>query len=253
MPNRFRTQTSFAWILVFLCGQPVLGFSAPKPKYGPEATPLSLAPEYFQGHPAPHFWQLIPYYTGQRDGAACSVASVTLILNAARAHQKLSADTPLITQDDVLKNAKSRAWKNWLTQGGRGVGLDFMAEAIQEAAERLEIPTASIRTVHIDNTLEESRKKLHAALVESETPQGAFLVVNFLQGTLTGDAPVGHYSPVGAYDAEKKKVLILDPDRSWYEPYWVSEEALLQAMATWDRTESKFRGFVQIQMRKQTP
>ena len=34
----------------------------------------------------------------------------------------------------------------------------------------------------------------------------------------------------GAYDGKNRRVLILDVDRYWYSPYWVSDEDLLAAM-----------------------
>ena len=38
----------------------------------------------------------------------------------------------------------------------------------------------------------------------------------------------------------------MEPDREWYEPYWVSDERLLQAMATIDGETGKSRGYVRI-------
>ena len=60
------------------------------------------------------------------------------------------------------------------------------------------------------------------------------LVANFLQSVYTGDAPVGHVSPVGAYDAKRARVLVFDVDRKWYEPYWVPEKAFVEGLATAD-------------------
>ena len=40
-----------------------------------------------------------------------------------------------------------------------------------------------------------------------------------------------HISPIGAYDKTHMRVLIMDVDREWYEPYWVSDERLLLAMS----------------------
>ena len=43
--------------------------------------------------------------------------------------------------------------------------------------------------------------------------------------------PFPHVSAIGAYDAAKKRVLLFDVDREWYEPYWVPDVELLTAMA----------------------
>lgn len=75
-----------------------------------------------------------------------------------------------------------------------------------------------------------------------------FIVVNFDQGFFTSGTGVGHFSPIGAYDAAKKRVLILDPDRQWHQPYWVSEDLLLKAMATKDSSGKHYRGYLWIKI-----
>jgi hypothetical protein len=74
------------------------------------------------------------------------------------------------------------------------------------------------------------------------------MLVNFLQSVATGDpqGAIGHIAPVGAYDAKTQRVLLLDPDRQWYEPYWVPDKLLLLAMATTDKTSARGRGYVWV-------
>jgi hypothetical protein len=222
----------------------------PKPKYGLDATPLSISHEYFRTHPANHFWQFIPYYSAQRDGAACSVATVSMLVNAARAGAglKLNADDPLITQDILLKKIKNDAWKDWLTKGGHGVSLDEVGPITEESLKSVGLEPTRIEVVHTNDLTEKTKRKLHQALVDSEKPNGPYLLANFIQRAYTGDADIGHFAPIGAYDAEKKKVLILDPDREWYEPYWVSEDTFLKGMATLDIGKLKHRGYITISL-----
>jgi hypothetical protein len=221
-----------------------------KPKYGPEATPLSLSHDYFRTNPASHFWQLIPYYSAQRDGAACSVATVTMLVNAAQAATgaKLTADAPLISQESLLKKTKNDAWKDWLSKGGHGVSLDEVGPVAEESLKSIGLVPTQIEIVHTNDLTEKTKNKLHQALVESEKPNGPFILANFIQGTFTGDTNVGHFAPIGAYDAEKKRVLILDPDREWYEPYWVSEETFLKGMNTLDFGKLKHRGYIIVRL-----
>ena len=53
-----------------------------------------------------------------------------------------------------------------------------------------------------------------------------------MQDDLTGarGGPYAHISPIGAYDSVTRRVLILDVDRGWYSPYWVSDKDLLAAI-----------------------
>ena len=88
----------------------LLGFSAlgetstrDKSKYGPEAALLSRSHEYIQKNPAPDYWALSPYYVGQQTDSACSLAVATMIVNAARAAEKLKASEELVTQPTLLR------------------------------------------------------------------------------------------------------------------------------------------------------
>ena len=85
-------------------------------------------------------------------------------------------------------------------------------------------------------------------MIENEKSPNDFIVANFNQKVFTVDTDAGHIAPVGAYDAEKRRVLILDPDREWYEPYWVSEERFIEGMNTKDSENNQFRGYLVIQL-----
>jgi hypothetical protein len=86
---------------------------------------------------------------------------------------------------------------------------------------------------------------LHEALLQSEKDQ-VFIIANFNQVFFSGTLGGGHFAPIGAYDAEKKRVLIMDPDREFFEPYWVSEQLLLKSMATRDDETQVYRGYMII-------
>ena len=62
---------------------------------------------------------------------------------------------------------------------------------------------------------------------------------------LTGD-PEGpaHVATVGAYDEKSRSVLVLDPDREWYEPYWTSVDALFEAIADPSSDSEKKAGWI---------
>ncbi len=219
---------------------------APKPKYGPEAVPLSISHEFFKGHDAPGFWAMIPYYLPQQNGGSCSVATVAMLVNAARAGQKLKASDPLATEKDLLEKVNQGAWKKSLWLNWRGVTLDEIQPLVEASLKAYGVSPLKVEVVHVNEISDLSRKNLHEALVSTGKSARSFILVNFLQSVYTADADVGHFAPVGAYDAEKKRVLIMDPDRDYYEPYWVSEETLLRGMATQDKQYKKNRGYVWI-------
>ncbi|MFL5812201.1 MAG: phytochelatin synthase family protein [Bdellovibrionia bacterium] len=219
-----------------------------KPKYGPMANVLSQSHDYFKSAPAPDFWALIPYYAAQMDESACSVASVTMITNGARVGKKLTADDELVTQQAIAEKVLHKAWHKGMMKKAMGysTNLDELGEIAREAFEKYGIHVKSVEVVHADAIDEKTKAKLHEALVENEKSAHDFILLNFNQKVFTGDAEVGHISPIGAYDEKNHKVLVMDPDRKWYEPYWVSEETLLMGMATKDSSTQRNRGFVWI-------
>jgi hypothetical protein len=73
-------------------------------------------------------------------------------------------------------------------------------------------------------------EQLRELLAENEQSSADVIVGVFDQGVLTGDVNIGHVSPIAAYDQRNKRVLVMDVDREWYVPYWVSDELLLEAM-----------------------
>lgn len=173
-----------------------------------------------------------------------------MIVNAARMGRKLSAEDELATQQGVLKRVNNDIWNNGLGANGHGVALDQLKPLVEESLKAYGVNEFSVTVVHADDESEKTKAALHHALVENEKAANNFMIINFIQGVYTGDAQVGHIAPIAAYDAKRKRVLVMDPDRQWYEPYWVSEEMLLKGMATQDKESGHSRGYLLIEVRK---
>jgi len=71
-----------------------------------------------------------------------------------------------------------------------------------------------------------------------------FLVVNFERKAMGQAGKTGHFSPVGAYNEQENKFLVLEVAIFKYPVYWVDAELLWKAMSTQDRVSQKNRGFV---------
>jgi hypothetical protein len=229
-----------------------------KPKYGPQATPLTNSHEYLEKNKAPDYWALSPYYVSQIDDSACSVASVSAVVNAARAalglSKKLTSDDELATQKGLLARVKTPDWNGglWgkLTSVTHGVPLDHLGKIVQDSLAAYGVAGATVTTVHVKDTSQQSLKELEQVLLENEKSAYDFIILNFNQAIYTGDAEVGHISPLGAYDAANHRALVMDVDRQWYEPYWVSSETLLAGMATRDKSASQNRGYIWVKLAK---
>ncbi len=214
------------------------------PKYGPAgepyATPLWQSHEYFHSakHPAPDFWKLITHYTGQADSLSCSVAAAVMVLNAIdRTRADLRASDANFQQAGLIGDVKAAHWKERVTgegwKGRVGLTLAELEEVVSQALATYGIKgwTTSIRS--FKDAAPQSLDELRAILEANEASADDFVILHFLQDRLTNDpgGPYAHISPVGAYDAASGQVLLLDVDREYYGPYWVSVERLLNALS----------------------
>lgn len=222
--------------------------SAPKPKYGPAATVISKSHDYIRRAPAPDYWALSPYYAAQMNERACSLASATMVVNAARVSKKLTSDDELATQTGLLARVKSELWNSAVGEGGKGVTLAQLGPLVEQSLKVYGFDDVTVEVVHANDKSKATAAKLRRALAENERSANDFIIANFVQGVFTGDANVGHIAPIAAYDAAKRRVLVMDPDRQWYEPYWVSEKTLLEGMATLDGVSEKYRGYVWVKL-----
>jgi hypothetical protein len=228
------------------------------PKYGPAAVRLQDDRAYVRENAAPDFWTLMPYYLPQLTGSSCSVASVAMLMNALRAGLPLAADDKLVTEAELLERAADEAWKKAAAENGDGVSLDQLGALIERSLGAYGLGAYGVEVVHVDSPSDAMLARLRALLVANESSPDDFVLINFIQSTFTGDPEgnVGHIAPVAAYDAERRRVLVFDPDRTWYEPYWVADRTVLEAMATRDdqapqgaATKRIFRGWVHVRRR----
>lgn len=223
----------------------------PKPKYVSSTIPLSQDHAYFMNAKTTDYWLIAPYSVPQHNLKACSAASILAVVNAIRPDHHKTSDAKNFLLDDLFKI--SPALKAAVDEKkGKGQSLDelhknlgFLTKLDGNATYvvdkyRFNGPDAKVAL--------DGLKKL---LAENEANPNNFIIANFLQGALTGDPEgPGHISPIGAYDAEKDRVLVMDVDREYYEPYWVSTETLMKGMNEVDGTAKKARGLVVISRTK---
>lgn len=222
------------WIALFLLSATFSAAIAAeaRPKYGPKATPLINDHQYFRRAVAVDFWRLMPFYVPQSNNYACSVASIAIVFNAAIKGRAGITDTERnITQGMLLESIREVPLRELVSkeglQGRHGITLDELRIAVEQTARsqgvRAHVTAHSFR----NRSLEEFREILRA----NEENAADFLLVHFVQDDLTGagGGPYAHISPIGAYDGATRRVLILDVDREWYSPYWVSDRDLLAA------------------------
>lgn len=236
-------KTLFFTITILL---PPLSFALtakPQAKYVPQVTPILASHQYFRSHPAASFWKLMPYYVTQNTDSACSLATAVMIVNAAQA----GSNHTLATQTELIKRVHDKAWAQGVKENGMGASLDQLKVYLKEALHAYGIRHFTITLVHTSNRSPKTALALHRALQQANNGH-SFMIANFQHKLFTGAESVGHFSPIGAYDEGKKRVLIMDPYRKLYEPYWVPEDLLLKAMVTRDKEADKYRGYLIVQL-----
>jgi hypothetical protein len=222
----------------------------PGPKYGPGVRALSLDAEPLRRNASPDFWNLIPYYVPQQDSRSCSAASFVMMLNAFDVSKgERRAEDRLIDQKAFLKLMQD--WKPIERFFGRlipgkTISLEEFGGIATEALKRRGYTQLKVEVIHAEG--QGWRERVEAALKANESSAKDLILANFLQSELTGDpeGKVGHVAPVGAYDSRSGRVLILDPDREYYEPYWVTLGTFLKGLETRDSDAGRNRGILWI-------
>ncbi|WP_448207438.1 phytochelatin synthase family protein [Azospirillum sp. sgz302134] len=248
-------------VLFALCAALALPASAPfhpawaqdaltldtKPKFGPDAVPMTVDRDYLRRAEAPDFWALMPYYVPQQTGSACSVASVAMMINALRGLPTLASER-VVTQNRVLNEVDDDLWKTASAENGDGVSFTDFEGYVRRAVAAFGLD-ADVEVFRARDTSPQTLAELRRILTENERSSRDIILLAYDQGTLTGDAMVGHIAPLGAYDATTRRVLIMDVDRAWYVPYWSSDEKLLEAMAKPDRADPLGSGLIRVRLR----
>ena len=218
-------------------------------KYASWVSLLRDDSSYLRTAPAPAYWALAPYYIGQYTESACSLASAVMVVNAARPALLRRAGSKLLTQPMLLDAVGSVEWRAEVSHdGGQGVGLAQLGALLQTGLTVTDGEPAEVETLPLPQGTADDLVRFRRNLQESEDRSGRFIIANYYMATVIGDGDYGHFSPIGAYDAQRDRVLILDVYRVELEPYWVPVERLFAGMATVNRADGEPRGHLVVRL-----
>lgn len=171
------------------------------------------------------FWRLVPHLTTQKTQTYCGIASAVTVLNTLGASQygdPVYYPHTYHTQDSFF-TPSVLPYLSPKTVMSRGADMTELKYA-------LETHGVQVRTINGDSiTDHQLRSLLSRELVSSEQ----YILVNYQRACLR-QIGGGHWSVLGAYDAESDRALILDVARFYYLPAWVRVSDLLSAMNTID-------------------
>ncbi|WP_208760387.1 phytochelatin synthase family protein [Mesorhizobium intechi] len=87
--------------------------------------------------------------------------------------------------------------------------------------------------------------KLRQLIKDTLADPNKRLIVNYTRQAI-GQNGAGHVSPIGAYDAETDRALVLDVAKYKYPPVWMTLADLYKAINTIDSGSNKTRGIVVV-------
>lgn len=216
-------------LLATLFGASRAGADDAKPRFGPNAVPIEQATGYLRTHRAPDYWAISPFYIAQDTDSACSAASIAILLNALRGLPP-RADVDLVTQAGLRARLGDARWTAETAQDGSGVTFAEFVKVVTESLHAYGFANDEIQVFKPANASNESLARLQHLLGANEHSGKDIALLYFNQGVLTGDWDGPHISPIGAFDAHRGRVLIMDVDRRFYVPYWSPIQKVLESM-----------------------
>jgi len=184
------------------------------------------------------YFQLSIHFVTQINPAYCGPASIAMVLNAldlSRPPSELTLGLGMFDQENIFTPATEIVKPNAQIMQS-GMTLDEFGEMLAAYDLKVEVRHA------VGSSLDEFRRIAVAALKDDDR----FVLVNYLRKAI-GQEAGGHISPLGAYDADTDRFLILDVSRYKYPPVWVKAAVLFAAMNTPDSdNDYKTRGYVLV-------
>lgn len=223
-----------AAVLLFLAGGAWYALSEPPVQHLPLASDLVAASTgegrelLMAASGKVDYGQLDPFLEPQSRRAFCGPATSVAVINAAL------RPAVRVTQTSLF-NAAASEIKSELAVTLSGTTLDELAGILRAHGMQVQV-------VHSDQSdVAAFRVAARATLSEPL----AFLVVNYDRRALDQSGS-GHISPVGAFNADADKLLVLDVAAHKYPYTWVPVPKLWSAMSTVDSDSGRARGYLLV-------
>jgi len=206
---------------------------------------------YLRGAPDSAYWWIAPHLIQQATDSSCSLATAVMLLNAVRGREgQLRIGGP-VSEASLLDKLGDAVWREAVARDGNGLSLTEFAAAMERALLSYECAGSWSVAIAPVTDADTAAAGLRAALIAMENSDTGFVAANFHLDLFYGDGvDIGHFSPIGAYDAARDRVLMLDVYKKDYEPMWAPLPHLAIAMARQSRKTGEPRGYALVKRRK---
>jgi len=185
---------------------------------------------------APYF-RLATYLESEQILTFCGPATIAAVLNSLDVKRPVPQRLypwGLFTQDTIF-TPENQAVKPYPMVEHEGLILEQLTAFFNNLGVKAEM--------HHADTIDEA--KLRQTIKDTLADPNKRLVVNYTRKAI-GQNGDGHISPVGAYDADTDRVLVLDVAKYKYPPVWMTVADLYKAINTIDSGSNKTRGIVVV-------
>ena len=174
----------------------------------------------------------------QPEPAFCGLTTLVVCLNALSVDPRRSWKGPWRWYEETMLNCCVDI------EEVKKTGIDFMTFSCLARCQGL-----TVEPVYGSNsTVEDFRDAVRqtcTAVYENDKQPTSFLIVSYTRKVLS-QTGTGHFSPIGAYDEESDRVLVLDTARFKYGLHWVKLPLLFDALLPEDPETGKSRGYMTL-------
>lgn len=170
---------------------------------------------------------LQPFFKNQIRGGYCGVASATAAVNA--------LGKGPVTQRTFFEGGADQVKSS--------LAVTFSGMTVEQLGAMFQHHGLLGRVYHIEDGV--GIDVFRSAAIRNLADPGDIFLVNYNRKTLD-QVGGGHISPLGAYDTQTDRFLILDTAGYKYPPHWVETVRLYNAMNTYDSSGKANRGYVEV-------
>ena len=194
----------------------------------------------FEAEAHADYFPLSMHFTTQDNPAYCGPATIAMVLNALevpRPASNMTLGLGMFDQTNIFTPAAEK-----VKPAGAIVSPPY-GMTLNELGGLLAAHGLAVEVTHASASSADGFRETAVRHLEDDD---TFVLVNYLRKAI-GQESGGHISPLGAYDADTDRFLILDVSRYKYPPVWVDAATLFDAMNTVDSdNEGRTRGFVTV-------